>query len=451
LRRLERPDEAILCYRKVIALRPDHAEAHNNLGNALRQCGRLEEAAACYRRTIALQPAHAEAHSNLGVVLDELEQPDEAAACHRKALDIRPGFPLACNNLGVALRKLGQLDAAIACYRRAIELRPDYPEAHCNLAMALLARGDLAAGWDHYEWRWSSADMTGARRAFKQPQWLGRPGEGATLLIHAEQGFGDTLQFCRYAPLAAERGFRVVMEVQPALVRLLRGLPRVDRVVAHGDALPPFDLHCPMLSLPRAFGTTLADIPARASYLCADAGEAEAWRARLAGTPGPGPWVGLAWAGNPRPHSPALAATDRRRSLPPERLAPLFGVPGLQFCSLQKDNPGRPENFPLFDGMGEMRDFADTAALIANLDLVIAVDTAVAHLAAALGKPVWLLNRFDQDWRWLTDRQDSPWYPTLRIYRQPRRGDWASVIAEVAHDLRRFARRRSAVPAQAFL
>jgi len=268
---------------------------------------------------------------------------------------------------------------------------------------------------------------------FARPQWRGEATR-KTLLIHAEQGIGDTLQFCRYAMLAAGRGLRVTMEVQTPLVRLLRGLPGVDLVRGCGDELPAFDLHCPMLSLPFALGTTMATVPSATCYLHADAALAAAWQARLAAMANQCLRIGLVWAGNPD-----AVAIDHLRSLAPDRLAPLFALSGLHFFSLQKGGPAAPGDFPLTDFMDEMADFADTAALIANLDLVISVDTAVAHLAAALGKPVWLLDRFYPCWRWLTGRRDSPWYPSLRIYRQPSSGDWDSVLAEVARDLRGLA------------
>jgi hypothetical protein len=298
--------------------------------------------------------------------------------------------------------------------------------------MALLAQVDWPAGWQEYDWRWKTPDLSKAWRGFPQKQWLGEPAEGRTLLIHAEQGFGDTLQFCRYTPLAAARGLRVILEVPGPLVRLLRCLPGVDRVVERGEALPDFDLHCPMLSLPLAFGTTLSSLPGAVPYLHADPELTAAWRARLAAVDIQGPRVGLVWAGNPG------KVADARRSLPADRLAPLF-VDGAHFVSLQKNGPATPADLPLTNFMGEVADFADTAALVANLDLVISVDTAVAHLAGALGKLVWVLDRFDPCWRWLAGRRDSPWYPTLRLYRQPTPGDWAPVLAEVLRDLRAVA------------
>ena len=438
-KQLGRLAEAAACYRRALTLWPDFPEAHNSLGNVLGDQGRPDEAAACFRRALALRPDYPEAQNNLGTVLQEQGRLDEAVGCFRKALALRPDYAEARGNLGNALRVQGRLDEADTCFRRALQLRPDDPEAHYDLALLLLARGDMAAGWQEYEWRWNRSEAMQARRNFAPPQWRGEAAAGRTLLIHAEQGFGDTLQFCRYARLAADRGLRVVMEVQQPLVRLLRTLACVDLVVGRGEELPDFDLHCPMLSLPLALGTTVTTIPAAASYLHADPLQVAAWRTRLAAMANQGPRIGLAWAGNPCRHSPALAAVDRRRSIAPERLAPLFDLPGVQFFSLQKGGPAAPGHVPLTDCMDEMADFADTAALIANLDLVISVDTAVAHLAAALGKPVWLLDRFDPCWRWLTGRRDSPWYPTLRLYRQPRPGDWESVVTEVARDLQSLA------------
>jgi hypothetical protein len=275
--------------------------------------------------------------------------------------------------------------------------------------------------------------MAGQQQHFTQPQWLGEPAEGRTLLIRPEGGFGDTLQFCRYAPLAATLGWTVYLEVQPELARLLRDLPGVAGVIASGAPRPAFDMVCPMLSLPRAFGTRLDTIPSSRHYLQADPAETSAWGQRLRAY-GSAPRVGVLWAGNPRLHEPAHAALDRRRSMPVAGLAPILALPEYRFFSLQKDVRASAD-LPLIDLMSEVEDFADTAALIANLDLVIAVDSAVAHLAAAMGKPVWLLDRFDSCWRWLEDRQDSPWYPSLRIYRQHSPGDWDQVVARVVSDL----------------
>ncbi|HEX2943257.1 MAG TPA: tetratricopeptide repeat protein [Rhodopila sp.] len=434
---LGRWDEAIASFRSALALRADFPDALSNLGNALKARGEMDAAVACYRRAIALKPDYVEAHYNLGNALREQGQPDDAVACFAKAINLRPDFVDVYVNLGGLLADQKMLDAAIACYDRAIALAPHLVDGHFNRAIALLAKGDLLAGWEEYEWRWQMPEMAAASPRYTQPRWRGEAASGRTILIHAEQGFGDTLQFCRYAPLVAARGLQVVMSVPKPLVRLLRNLSGVNQVIAEDHEPPPFDLHCPMLSLPLALQTTLPTIPIHIPYLHADRAQAAVWQDRLAAQGDGQRRVGLVWAGSARNHSPTLAAVDGRRSLPPEKLASLLELPGLQFFSLQKFGPPAPPVYALTDFMSEMEDFADTAALIANLDLVISVDTAVAHLAAALGKPVWLLDRFDSCWRWLTNRRDSPWYPTIRLYRQPSPGDWDAVVDEIARDLRK--------------
>jgi tetratricopeptide (TPR) repeat protein len=431
LQTLGRREEALACYRRAIELDPAFADAHYNLGLVLRGQGQLDGAVASYRRALDLRPDYADAHINLGIALQQQGRLSDAVASYERAIVLRPGHADAHSNLGTALQQLGTLPAAVASYRRATSIRPNHADAHCNLALALLKGGQFAEGWAEYEWRWRTPEWAGQQRDFAQPLWRGEAAPGRTLLIHAEQGFGDTLQVCRYAAFAASKGLRVVMEVQPPLVRLLRSLAGVDVLIARGDDLPPFDLHCPMLSLPLAAGTTLATIPGPAAYLRADPAQAVMWQTRLAGTKGLR--VGLAWAGL------AALVSDGRRSVAPAQLAPLLEHSGVQFVSLQKGGASVPGAFPIIDVMCEMRDFADTAAVIATLDLVISVDTAVAHLAGALGKPVWLLDRFDNDWRWLTGRSDSPWYPTLRLFRQPSPGDWESVICAVAHELKSIA------------
>jgi tetratricopeptide (TPR) repeat protein len=417
-------EQAQACYHRALALRPDFPEAHNGLAAVLSEQGNTQGAIASYTRALTARPAYAEAQCGLGVALATEGRLLEAVTCYHRAISLNPEYPEAYHNLGTALAEQGELDAAAACYRRAVALRPGWAAAHFHLGMVLLTQGDMAAGWAAYEWRWQ---MPGhPANPFTVPQWRGEPAEGRTLLIHAEQGYGDTMQFCRYAALAAGRGFRVVLTVQRPLARLLCDLSGVDQVVAHGDPLPPFDLHCPMMSLPLAFGTDLDTIPHAAPYLRADTELAAQWQRRLAGLGQTQPRIGLVWAGTGK------TSTNPRRSMNPALLGPLLALPGLQFFSLQKDCPAPGGMIDLMDGMA---DFADTAALIANLDLVISVDTAVAHLAAAMGKPVWMLDRFDADWRWLRGRDDSPWYPTLRLYRQPAPGDWFTVLTEVIGDL----------------
>jgi Tfp pilus assembly protein PilF len=416
--------------RRAIARHGGNAAYHSNLGLALKDLGDLAAAADAFRRAIALRPNAAAAHNNLGIVFTALGRWDEALACSAKALQLQPDFADAYTNIGHVRRQQQNLEGAIAQYRTAIRLKPDFAEAHTSLAHALLQNGDFAEGWAAYEWRWQTRSMLAGRRNFTQPQWRGEAGGGRSLLIHAEQGFGDTLQFCRFASQAAARGFRVTLEVQKPLVRLLQGMRGVS-VIGRGEAPPPFDLHTPLLSLPLALGLTKADLLGPGPSLQADPALGAHWRTRLAGLTGLR--VGLVWAGS---HRLAHAGIDQRRSIPLASLAPLFQVPGARFVSLQKDGPAMPAEFPLLDLMPQVTDFADTAALIENLDLVITVDTAVAHLAGGIGKPVWMLNRFDGCWRWLAGRRDSPWYPGMRIYPQPAPGDWAAPIAEMAGDLR---------------
>jgi len=417
---------ADLC-RQVLAVVPNHAEALNLLGVIACENDHSAQGAALIRRAIASNGTIANYHANLAGALTQLGQFEAAITTCQHALTLAPNHPGALNTLGAARSALGQYPQATATLRQAIAANPANPEAHFNLAGVLLSQGDLVNGWQEYEWRWQSDYFRNHLRGFAQPQWRGEPAAGQTLLIHAEQGMGDSLQFCRYAPLVAARGLRIILEVPAPLVRLLRSLTGVHQVIARGDPLPPFDLHCPMLSLPLAMGTTLDSIPASIPYLHPAPVEIATWNARL---PSTAPRIGLVWAG-----SPALPAMDTRRSLPPAILAPLFDVPGLHFISLQKDGPAMPVALPLLNLMPDITDYADTAALIANLDLVIAVDTSVLHLAGALGKPVWLLDRFAPCWRWILGRNDSPWYPSLRIYRQTQPGDWSPVLAAVCADL----------------
>ena len=432
---LGRLDDAVACYRQALKIDPGYADALGNLGNALLRQDQLNEAAECLQRAITLSPGLELAHFYLAEVRRKQERLDEAVAGYRTALALNPDREVAHHNLGAMYMRLAHPQAAIACFRAAIRLRPGFPEAHTNLAMSLLTLGEMPDGWQEHEWRWQVSPLAEAKRDFSQPQWCGEQATGKTLLIHAEQGYGDTLQFCRFASLVRERGLRVIVEAPSPLVRLLSGLRGVEQVVATGGTLPPFDLHCPMLSLPLAFGITVDSIPGGTPYLFADSAEVAAWAARLASTTQAGPRIGLVWAGSTRTAWPAAAEIDRRRSLPPALLRPLLAIPGLQFYSLQIGGPPAPAASPLVDFMHEMHDFADTAALVTNLDLVVSVDTAVAHLAGALGRPVCLLDRFDHCWRWLAGRRDTPWYQPLRIYRQPRPGDWDSVVAELAADL----------------
>jgi tetratricopeptide (TPR) repeat protein len=433
-------DEAISHFRRALALNPNFVEAHFNLGKALYVQGNIDEAIEQYQRVTTIRPDHTEAHNNLASTLSECGKYHQAIVHYQRALSLQPGNSEVCYNLGLALRAQGHLDEAVTHYRRAVALRPDFAEAHTNIGQALLLSGRFEEGWKEYEWRWKTNQMSGETRDFSAPVWSGEAIGDRVILLHAEQGFGDSLQFCRYVPLLSASA-RIVLEVEPPLVRLVSRLRGVSEIVARGDRLPPFDLHCALLSLPRAFGTTLDTIPAAVPYLSADSTLAALWRERLDSLDGLR--VGLVWASNPDPLQDAARQRDRReKSISPDQLSLLAEVKELSFVSLQKASTAAqtrksPAGLVLHDWTDELEDFADTAALVDGLDLVISVDTAVAHLAGALGKPVWLMNRFDTDWRWLLNRDDSPWYPLLRQFRQPAAGDWISVIAKVRDALRR--------------
>ena len=369
----------------------------------------------------------AASHANdIGRALAARNQLTAAVHAFRRAIGLAPQLAEPHNNMGSALHRMGSLEAAAASFRRAIALRPGYASAHVNLGMVLMHAGDMAAAWPELEWRWQLPDFVALRARQTLPRWRGEPAVGRTVLLWAEQGLGDTIHFARYASLAAARGLRAVVQVQAPLVRLLRSLPNVAAVVPVEQAVPA-DLQCPLLSLPLAFATTAATVPAATAYLRPDPADVTRWQARMPSAhERPLLRVGIAWAGSPR------LDVDSRRSIAPALLAPLWDVPGVQWFSLQKDMPA-PAG--IADPMAAVTDFADTAALVATLDLVVCVDTAIAHLAAAIGRPVWLLDRFDPCWRWVPGHTGTAWYPTMRIYRQPRPGDWPAVLQEVVKDL----------------
>lgn len=475
-----RLEEAERIYRRVLAVRPEHAEALSNLGLiwqgqgvmdrgvaalcralavqpgnpdilhnlalALDKRRRLDEAAAAARRAVAVQPSHAEALSTLGNLLRQLDRLASSILAQRNAILFRPACAEALNNLGNSLHDLGRLDEAVTTYGRALASRPDFTDAHWNRALSRLLGGDFSRGWDDYEWRLRQEGFQAPGGPFPQPLWRGEEPARGTLLVHAEQGFGDTIQFIRYVPAAVARGWRVAVEAPRPLLRLLGSLPVPEgrvTLVAKGDPLPPFDAHCPLLSLPRAFRTELATIPAPIPYLGADPERVAAWEPRLpprtTDTDAQGGLqVGIVWQGNPQ------AAVDRGRSVPLAEFAPLARIPGLRLVSLQK-NHGLEQLDRLPDGMtvtvlGPDFDdgpdaFHDTAAVMMGLDLIVTTDTAIAHLAGALGRPVWLALKAVPDWRWLMTREDCPWYPTMRLFRQTRPGDWRPVFARMAGDL----------------
>ena len=425
--------EAIGYFQRALAARPDYVMAHNNMGLAFASLGAWDDADKAYRQAIAIKPDYPEAHNNLGVAYALRGRVGESIECYQKALALRPAYSEAQNNLGNALKECGRMEEAIAQYEKALRKKDSADYLH-NLALAHLATGRFDLGWQEYESRWETPALAPSRRNFVQPQWRGESAEGRRILVHAEQGFGDTLQFCRYASLLKARGMTVILEVPAALEKLMGSLDGVDQVIATGQDFPDFDIHCPMMSLPLACGTTLDTIPAKVPYLTTDEGAVAAWRARLPDAKG-AVRIGLVWEGNARTQTEDLAAANRRRSMAPELLAPLINLPYAQFYSLQKFGTPAPAAFGLIDVMAECDDFAATAALISNLDLIISVDTAVVHLAGAMGKPVWVLNRFSGCWRWLRDREDSPWYPSLRLFPQSAADDWAGVVGRVREAL----------------
>jgi tetratricopeptide (TPR) repeat protein len=435
LHELKRFPEALASYDRALEVQRDHAGALCNRGVTLNELTRFDEALASYDRALALKPDYFGALNNRGVTLHELKRFPEALASYDRALALRPDHVGALNNRGITLQELKSLDEALVCYDYALALNPDYVDAHFNKALLQLLKGDYDAGWREYEWRWRRwkvENLTQYNRDFTQPLWLGQTAiEGKTILLHAEQGFGDTIQFCRYAPLVAERGARVLLEGQVQLKDLMASLVGVAEFIARRDKLPDFDLHCPLLSLPLALGTRVESIPAQVPYFTVPPESLRRWT-RAVG-PKRNLRIGLVWSGGSGHKSDAIRSMSLRSLLPITDL-------DAEFVSLQKEVRGDDatalkERRDIMHFGDELNTFADTAAVIANLDLVISVDTSVAHLAGALAKPVWVLLPFLPDFRWLIDREDSPWYPTARLFRQQAPGDWSGVIRRVVIEL----------------
>jgi Flp pilus assembly protein TadD len=424
--------EAEEIYRRLLLEKPEHPDVLHLLGAICVQSDRMEEGAELFRRAVLINPESAEYRKNLSAACRRLGQVDEAITESMRAIELKPDFAEAFNNLAGALGDAGRWGEAAAALMRALAVRPDYAEAHFNLAMQLLIHGDFERGWKEYEWRTRMASAAPARE-FWRPPWDGRDPSGKTILLWCEQGLGDAIQFIRYARPLIERGAKVVVECPIPLVRLFRQSLEGVEVAAIGQPLPPFDVHYPLLSLPMALGTTLGTIPGRASYIAASP-EQEKARAGRFDKSRQFLRVGLVWAGR------GTHLNDRNRSIRLDQLARLRKVAGVSFYSLQKGPAGAQAAEGAFAGelidwTAELEDFADTAALVANLDLVISVDTAVAHLAGAMGKPVWLLLPTPPDWRWMLKRQDSPWYPTMRMFRRKSAEDWGPVIDDVAKEL----------------
>lgn len=426
---LQQFEDAQRCHRHALVLQPGVATVEVDLGNALRELDRLTEAVASYERALALRPNYPQALSNRGVVLKQLGQFAQAQQSYERAIALDPLFVDAYVNLGTLLKDTQRLSEAKVAYQKALELDPESSSAHLNLSIALLLGGEFSAGFGEYEWRWKTAQMADGTRGFAQPLWRPALGiRGKTLLLHAEQGLGDTIQFCRYAPIAAAQGARVVLEVQPVLLSLLQGLPGVDQLVARGADLPPFDVQCPLLSAPLAAQTTLETVPAQKAYLSAKPAWVQKWAERLGAAKSTR--IGVAWSGRPEHKN------DMHRSLSFSEFAGALPK-GPEYLCLQKeiraadrDALASRGDVQIFDTA--LESFEDTAALIQQVDLVVAVDTSVAHLAAALGKPVWLLLPYCPDWRWMLGRTDTPWYPGVQLFRQSAYASWGATLIEVA-------------------
>jgi tetratricopeptide (TPR) repeat protein len=427
---LKRPADALACFDAILAAMPGHPEARANRGVALAALGRQEEALAEFDAALATEP-HPIVSFNRGNSLSGLGRQAEAVAAYDRTLAMIPNHVPAWSSRGVSLQALNRHADAIASFDRALALAPDYADAHFNKSLALLAIGDYAGGQAEYEWRWKRAGADGKHNLGK-PLWLGEtPLKGKTILLHAEQGLGDTIQFVRYVPQLARDGANVVLEVHPELKPLLSRLDGAGAVIGRGEARPAFDLHCPLGSLPLACKTALSSVQADIPYLAADTARVAQWRPRLDAFGAPR--VALVWTGN------VAHANDRNRSLPFDKLRPLWSGDNIRFVSLQRDlrdgDAAALAGAPLLHLGNELADFDDTAAVLAACDLLITVDTSVAHLAGAIGRPVWLLLPFAADWRWTADQDRSPWYPSARLFRQPQLGDWDSVIARAAGEL----------------
>jgi tetratricopeptide (TPR) repeat protein len=433
---------AVACYQEALRIWPEYPAAHNNLGIALGRQKRFGEAMDSYRRALELKPDYAEAHNNLGIALSQEGEYEEAIERFQRALELKPEYAEAYSNLGITLTELGRLDEALASYNAALRLKKDYPDARMNRALAFLVRGDFERGWEEYESRWRCKDFN--PRNFKKPRWNGEPLAGRRILLHAEQGFGDTFQFVRYARLVKEeRGGRVIVWCPRPLVRLIGQCPYVEQVAIEGEKLPEFDCHLPLLSLPKIFATTLATIPSQAPYLFAKPDLVERWLDEFSYISAFK--IGINWQGNPRYRG------DRHRSIPLAKFAPLARIPGVRLISLQKglgtEQIGKvSEQFSITE-LGAHRDegagpFMDTAAILMNLDLVISSDTSLVHLAGGLGAPIWVALPWAADWRWLLKREDCPWYPTMRLFRQRELDNWEELFERMSSEVRELVQRK---------
>ena len=423
-------DVAVGMISKALAINPAYAEAHSSLGAIYRSLANVDKAVACYQAALNINPDYGDAHYNLGNAFLELGRLDEAVDCFQKTLSLNPNNSKAHHNLGNAYKELGRVDEAIQCCHRAIASNANYAEANSNLGILQLLSGDFLNGWGNYARRWQTVDFSKSRRAYLEPYWDGRDFHGKTLLLYPEQGLGDFIQFARYVPIVAQKGGNVTLEVPSALYELYARLEGADVVVQTGPSPGPFDLHAPLMDIPGLLGTTLQTIPPWQGRLQVPGDLVEKWKIRLGDHQGLR--VGMVWAGNPGHKN------DIRRSIEPSLLKPLCSLNDVQIFSLQVSRDGKVvKNFGsnVIDLSADLTSFSETAAAMMNLDLIISVDSAPAHLAAALRRPIWTLLPYSPDWRWLLERDDSPWYPGMRLYRQNKRDDWQAVIERVGQEL----------------
>lgn len=432
---------AIAAYSAAWEIDPGYAEMPFNMAIAEAELGRPDRAEARYRDAVRLRPGFLEAWFNLACLLFEIDRHADACVAYGQVLALDPGHVQARIGLGSTLQEMRRLEDADLEFARVLARFPDNPDANLHASFNSLIRGDLATGWKRYAYRWQLADMAEQVRRYPQPRWSGEPLRGRRILVYPEQGFGDMLQFVRFVPRLVAAGAHVVLEAPRALVRLFGSLEGVEVIPARSP-VPAFDVHAGIMDLAQHLAPTLDAAGTGGPYLQAPPEAVDRWRAQLAADARFR--VGIAWSGDPRPDVPGAARIDRRRSLRFPQLAPLAAVPGISWYSLQLGSPAAQARVPdaplaLVDHTAELTDFADTAALMEALDLVITVDTSVIHLAGAIGRPAWVLSRFDGCWRWLLEGEDSPWYPTVRVYRQGAPGEWAPVLSSVAADLARVA------------
>jgi Flp pilus assembly protein TadD len=426
LRRQRRYADAVAALQHALQIKPDWPQAQNNLGNNLADLGLMDQAIAAFQRALKLNPDLPEVHGNLGNVLRKLGQLDQAEAAYGKSLSLRQSIEIQ-NNLGGLLAARGQFAQAAQIHQNILAAHPDYAPAHWDLALLLLLQGDYQRGWPEYEWRWRVPDLRlGA--PLNTPRWRGEDLAGKTILIHTEQGLGDAIQFCRFIPSVAERAGKLILLCQRELLPLFERLPGVAQCLPRDQQPPAHDVHCPLLSLPMILGITLENLPAAFPYLSADAALVQKWADNFSAEKRRK--IGIVWAGRSYP--------DPARSAPLAEMAALGQVPGICWISLQTGDAAfepPPPNFTFIDCGRDLKNLHDTAAILAGLDQIVTIDTATAHLAGAMGKPTCVLLKNVADWRWMRDRDDCPWYPTLRLFRQPRPGDWQTPINQIIHAL----------------